>query len=287
MAAQLLEGKPVAEAVLGDLGERIGKLSAAGKSVGLGTILVGDDPASAGYVRMKHEACARLGIESFHREVPASASQADLLAAVDEFNGDHGVDAFLVQNPVPSGFDFNEAMLRMDPAKDVDGLHPVNLGRLVLQAEGPVPCTPAGILAMLSHYGIAVAGREVVVVGRGPTLGRPLSLMLTLKRADANAAVTVVHTGVADIGAFTRRADVVVAAVGVPGFVTADMVKPGAVVISGGITYEGRKVLADVDERVGEVASWITPRIGGVGPMTIAMLLKNCVEAAERAGTPA
>jgi methylenetetrahydrofolate dehydrogenase (NADP+)/methenyltetrahydrofolate cyclohydrolase len=150
-----------------------------------------------------------------------------------------------------------------------------------------VPCTPAGILALLSHYGITVAGREVVVVGRGPTLGRPLSLMLTLKRADANAAVTVVHTGVADIGAFTRRADVVVAAVGVPGFVTADMVKPGAVVISGGITYEGRKVLADVDERVGEVASWITPRIGGVGPITIAMLLKNCVEAAERAGTPA
>jgi methylenetetrahydrofolate dehydrogenase (NADP+)/methenyltetrahydrofolate cyclohydrolase len=287
MAAQLLEGKPVAEAVLGDLGERIGKLSAAGKSVGLGTILVGDDPASAGYVRMKHEACARLGIESFHHQVSASASQADLLAAVDEFNRDPGVDAFLVQNPVPSGFDFNEAMLRMDPAKDVDGLHPVNLGRLVLQAEGPVPCTPAGILALLSHYGITVAGREVVVVGRGPTLGRPLSLMLTLKRADANAAVTVVHTGVADIGAFTRRADVVVAAVGVPGFVTADMVKPGAVVISGGITYEGRKVLADVDERVGEVASWITPRIGGVGPITIAMLLKNCVEAAERAGTPA
>jgi methylenetetrahydrofolate dehydrogenase (NADP+)/methenyltetrahydrofolate cyclohydrolase len=287
MAAQLLEGKPVAEAVLGDLGERIGKLSAAGKSVGLGTILVGDDPASAGYVRMKHEACARLGIESFHHQVPASASQADLLAAVDDFNRDPGVDAFLVQNPVPSGFDFNEAMLRMDPAKDVDGLHPVNLGRLVLQAEGPVPCTPAGILALLSHYGITVAGREVVVVGRGPTLGRPLSLMLTLKRADANAAVTVVHTGVADIGAFTRRADVVVAAVGVPGFVTADMVKPGAVVISGGITYEGRKVLADVDERVGEVASWITPRIGGVGPITIAMLLKNCVEAAERAGTPA
>ena len=287
MAAQLLEGKPVAEAVLGDLGERIGKLSAAGKSVGLGTILVGDDPASAGYVRMKHEACARLGIESFHLEVPASAIQADLLAAVDDFNGDQGVDAFLVQNPVPSGFDFNEAMLRMDPAKDVDGLHPVNLGRLVLQAEGPVPCTPAGILALLSHYGITVAGREVVVVGRGPTLGRPLSLMLTLKRADANAAVTVVHTGVADIGAFTRRADVVVAAVGVPGFVTPDMVKPGAVVISGGITYEGRKVLADVDERVGEVASWITPRIGGVGPITIAMLLKNCVEAAERAGTPA
>jgi methylenetetrahydrofolate dehydrogenase (NADP+)/methenyltetrahydrofolate cyclohydrolase len=287
MAAQLLEGKPVAEAVLGDLGERIGKLSAAGKSVGLGTILVGDDPASAGYVRMKHEACARLGIESFHHQVPASASQADLLAAVDDFNRDPGVDAFLVQNPVPSGFDFNEAMLRMDPAKDVDGLHPVNLGRLVLQAEGPVPCTPAGILALLSHYGITVAGREVVVVGRGPTLGRPLSLMLTLKRADANAAVTVVHTGVADIGAFTRRADVVVAAVGVPGFVTPDMVKPGAVVISGGITYEGRKVLADVDERVGEVASWITPRIGGVGPITIAMLLKNCVEAAERAGTPA
>jgi methylenetetrahydrofolate dehydrogenase (NADP+)/methenyltetrahydrofolate cyclohydrolase len=170
----------------------------------------------------------------------------------------------------------------MAAAKDADGLHPVNLGKLVLQEKGPVPCTPAGIQAMLLHYGISISGREVVIVGRGPTLGRPLALLLTLKQPGANAAVTVVHTGVPDIGAMTRRADVVVAAVGVASFVKPEMIRPGAVVVSGGISWQGKKLLADVDEACAEVASWITPRLGGVGPTTVAMLMRNTVEAAER-----
>jgi len=282
MAAQLLAGGPVAEQVLADVRERVEKLAADGKTVGLGTILATDDPASAGYVRMKHEMCETLGIASFHQDVPASATQADLLDAVARFNDDPKVDAFLIQNPVHGGLDFNSAMIAMDPEKDVDGLHPVNLGKLVLQAPGPRPCTPAGIQAILVHYGIDIAGKEVVVVGRGPTLGRPLALLLTLKQAGANAAVTVVHTGVPNIADFTRRAEVVVVAVGVPGFLTPEMISPGAVVIAGGLTYEGKRIITDVDEACGEVASWITPRVGGVGPTTIAMLMRNVVEAAER-----
>ena len=282
MGAKLLEGGPVAEAVLADVAERVERLAAEGVTPGLGTILVGDDEASAGYVRKKHETCADLGIASFDERVPAGGSQADLLGAVRRLNEDPAVDGYLVQHPVPDHFDFGEALEAVDPAKDADGLHPVNLGKLVLQEEGPVPCTPAGIQAMFVHYGIDIAGKEVAIVGRGPTLGRPLSLLLTLKQPGANAAVTVVHTGVDDIGAFTRRAEIVVAAVGVPGFLTPDMVTPGSIVVSGGITWEGRKLLADVDEAVGEVASWITPRLGGVGPTTVAMLLRNTVEAAER-----
>ncbi|HZQ26569.1 MAG TPA: tetrahydrofolate dehydrogenase/cyclohydrolase catalytic domain-containing protein [Acidimicrobiales bacterium] len=282
MPAQLLAGGPVAEAVLLDVSERVAKLNAAGKTVGLGTILVGDDGASAGYVRKKHETCEAVGIISKGIEIPADRTQADLLTAVQQFNADPEIDGYLVQHPVPAGFDFNAALLAMDPAKDADGLHPVNLGKLVLQEDGPVPCTPAGIQAMFVHYGIDVAGKDVVVVGRGPTLGRPLSLLLTLKRPGANAAVTVVHTGVPNLADYTRRADIVIAAVGVPGFITPGMVRPGAVVVSGGITWEGRKLLPDVDESVGEVASWITPRIGGVGPTTVALLLRNTVEAAER-----
>jgi methylenetetrahydrofolate dehydrogenase (NADP+)/methenyltetrahydrofolate cyclohydrolase len=284
MSAKLLEGKPVADAVLAEVAQRTAVLAGRGIKPGLGTILVGDDGASAGYVRKKHETCAQVGIASFHREIPAQASQDDLLAVVDEFNQNPEVDAYIIQHPVPKGFDFNQALLRMDPAKDADGLHPINLGKLVLQEEGPVPCTPAGIQAMLLHYDIPVKGKEVVIVGRGPTLGRPLALLLTLKQAGANAVVTVVHTGVADIGHFTRRADIVVAAVGVPGFVTPDMVRPGSVVISGGLSWEGRRLLADVDEAVAEVAGWVTPRLGGVGPTTVAMLMRNTVQAAEHRG---
>ena len=280
MTAQLLAGQPVAEAVLGEVAERVEELQAAGVRPGLGTILVGDDAASAGYVRKKHETCEQVGIASFNAEIPAEAGQAELLAAVDRFNADPEVDAYIIQHPVPAGFDFNEALARMDPRKDADGLHPANLGKLVLQERGPVPCTPAGIQAMLVHYGIDIGGREVVVLGRGPTLGRPLSLLLTLKQPGANAVVTVVHTGARDVTPFTRRADVVVAALGVPRFVVPPMIKPGAVVVSGGISWEGRKLLPDVDESVGEVASWITPRLGGVGPTTVAMLLRNTVLAA-------
>ena len=221
-------------------------------------------------------------MKSHHIEVNENESQADLLAAVQSFNDHPEVDAYIIQWPVPDGFDFNEALAVMDPSKDADGLHPTNLGKLVLQEPGPLPCTPAGIQAMLIHYGIDIAGKEVVVIGRGPTLGRPLALLLTRKMEGANAAVTVVHTGVDDIGAYTRRAELVVAAAGVPNFVKPEMINPGAVVVSGGISWKGKKLLADVDESVGEVAGWITPRIGGVGPTTVAMLLKNTVEAAEK-----
>jgi methylenetetrahydrofolate dehydrogenase (NADP+) / methenyltetrahydrofolate cyclohydrolase len=283
MTAKLLEGAPVAEAVLADVAKRVEALRDQGKSVGLGTILVGDDPASAGYVRKKHETCAQVGMASHHIDVPGDGGQDDLLAAVDRFNADPAVDAYLIQHPVPPQFDFNAALGAMDPRKDGDGLHPVSLGKLVLQEDGPVPATPAGIQAMLVHYGIDVAGRNVVIVGRGPTLGRPLSLLLTLKRPGANAAVTVVHTGVPNMADYTRAADIVVAAVGSPSIVTPDMVRPGAIVVSGGVSWEGRRLLPDVDEAVGEVASWITPRLGGVGPTTVALLLRNTVEAAERA----
>jgi len=282
MTAQLLAGGPVAEAVKADVAKRVEALSRRGVAVGLGTILVGDDPASAGYVRKKHEACAEVGIASHHIEVPGDGAQDDLLAAVERFNADPAVDGYLIQYPVPAQFDFNAALLAMDPAKDADGLHPVSLGKLVLQEDGPVPATPAGIREMFVHYGIDIAGKHVVIVGRGPTLGRPLALLLTLKRPGGNAAVTVVHTAVPDMAAYTREADVVISAVGSPSIVTPDMVRPGAVVVSGGVSWEGRRLLPDVDEAVGEVAGWITPRLGGVGPTTVAMLLRNTVEIAER-----
>jgi len=282
MTAQLLAGGPVAEAVLDDVRSRVEALAAKGVTPGLGTILVGDDGASTGYVRKKHETCESVGFTSQHISVPGDASPAALDEAVATFNEDPAVDGYIIQHPVPSGFDFNAALFAMDPDKDADGLHPTNLGKLVLQEEGPVPCTPAGIQAIFVHYGIEVSGKHIVVIGRGPTLGRPLALLLTTKAPGANAAVTVVHSAVPDLADHTREADIVVAAVGIPGFVTPDMVKPGAVVVSGGLSWEGKKLLADVDESVGEVASWITPRLGGVGPTTVAMLLRNTVEAAER-----
>ena len=282
MSAVIMAGAPVIEAGLAEVAEAVAKLATEGVRPGLGTIIVGDDPASAGYIRKKHEACESVGMASFHQQVPADASQDDLLAAVGRFNDDPAVDAFIVQNPVPAGFDFNAAMEAVDPATDADGLHPHNLGLLALGADGPLPCTPAGIQAILAHYGVEVEGRHVVIVGRGPTLGRPLSMLLALKRPGSNAAVTVVHTGVADIGAYTRQADIVVGAAGVPGIIGPDMVRPGAAVVGGGMVYEGRRVLSDVDEAVADVAGWVTPRIGGVGPTTVAMLLRNTVDAALR-----
>jgi methylenetetrahydrofolate dehydrogenase (NADP+) / methenyltetrahydrofolate cyclohydrolase len=282
MSAVIMAGAPVVEAVLAEVAEAVAKLATEGVRPGLGTIIVGDDPASAGYIRKKHEACESVGMASFHQQVAADARQSDLLAAVERFNDDPAVDAFIVQNPVPREFDFNAAMEAVDPTKDADGLHPHNLGLLALGADGPLPCTPAGIQAILAHYGVEVEGRHVVIVGRGPTLGRPLSMLLALKRPGANAAVTVVHTGVADIGAYTRQADIVVGAAGVPGIIGPDMVRPGAAVVGGGMVYEGRRVLSDVDEAVAEVAGWVTPRIGGVGPTTVAMLLRNTVDAALR-----
>ncbi len=277
-----MPGAPVADAVYADVGARVAALAEIGTTVGLGTILVGNDPASAGYVAKKHEMCERYGLVSLHQQIPAEGSQGDLLAAVARFNADPAVDAFIVQNPVPAGFDFNQAMLAVDPTKDADGLHPVNLGLLALGADGPRPPTPLGIQAILAYYEVPVEGRDVVIVGRGPTLGRPLSLLLALKEPDANAAVTVVHTGVKDWAEYTRRADIVIGAAGVAGMITPDVIRPGAAVVGGGISWEGRRLLSDVDERCADVAGWITPRLGGVGVTTVALLLRNTVACAER-----
>ncbi len=283
MTARLLPGAPVADAVFADLAPRIERLVAQGHRPGLGTILVGSDSASSGYVGMKMERARSLGFTSPHLHLPDDATQADVVAAIRQMNDDPAVDAMLVQHPTPKQIDFEAALLEMDPAKDVDGLHPVNMGRLALGMPGPVPCTPAGIEALLAHHGIAVAGQEVCILGRGTTLGRPLALLLAQKRPTANAAVTVVHTGVPDWAEYTRRAAVVVAAVGVPGILRPEHIAPGATVVGGGVRYEGKRLLPDVDEACNEVAGAITPRVGGVGPTTVAMLFKNCVEAAERA----
>ena len=282
VTARLLPGAPVADAVLAELVPRIAALVDAGHRPGLGTILVGDDSASAGYIRVKQQRAAELGLTSPHKHLPPEATQAELIAAIRELNDDPAVDAMLVQHPTPPQIDFEAALLEMDPDKDVDGLHPVNMGRLALGMPGPVPCTPAGIEALLAYHEIPVAGREVCILGRGTTLGRPLALLLTQKRPTANAAVTVVHTGVPDWGDYTRRAEIVIAAAGVPGILQPDHVRPGATVIGGGVRYEGKRLLPDVDESVAEVAGAITPRVGGVGPTTVAMLFRNCIEAAER-----
>jgi methylenetetrahydrofolate dehydrogenase (NADP+)/methenyltetrahydrofolate cyclohydrolase len=282
VSARLLPGAPVAEAVLADLRPRIARLVEAGHTPGLGTILVGGDSASGGYVNMKMAKAAELGMTSPHLHLSDDATQDDVVRAIRQMNDDPAVDAMLVQHPTPKQIDFESALLEMDPDKDVDGLHPVNMGRLALGMPGPVPCTPAGIEALLAHHGIQVAGQEVCVLGRGTTLGRPLSLLLTQKRPTANAAVTVVHTGVPDWERYTRRAAIVVAAVGVPGILQPEHISPGATVVGGGVRYEGKKLLPDVDEACNEVAGAITPRVGGVGPTTVAMLFRNCVEAAER-----
>lgn len=282
MTAQVLDGEAVADGIKAELAVRVERLAAAGVTPGLGTVLVGDDGPSANYVAMKHRDCEALGIASYHAHLPADATQDDVLEVVTRFNADPAVDAYLMQYPFPGHLDFEAALLAVDPAKDVDGLHPVNLGRLVQGVEGPLPCTPAGIQALLVHHGVPIAGRHVVIVGRGLTIGRPLANLLTLKRPHANAAVTVVHTGVADLGAYTRQADILVAAAGAPGLITADMVKPGAAVVAAGVSFEGRRLVSDVADEVADVAGWLSPRIGGVGPMTRAMLLVNTVEAAER-----
>ncbi|HWJ61405.1 MAG TPA: tetrahydrofolate dehydrogenase/cyclohydrolase catalytic domain-containing protein [Acidimicrobiales bacterium] len=285
MTARMMPGGPVAEAVFADLAPRIEALVAAGHTPGLGTILVGGDSASAGYIRMKMEKAESLGFTSPHIHLGDDATQADVLAAVREMNDADDVDAVLIQHPTPPQIDFDAALLALDPAKDVDGLHPVNMGRLALGMPGPVPCTPAGIEALLAHYEVPVAGQEVCILGRGTTLGRPLALLLSQKRPTANAAVTVVHTGVDNWADYTRRAGIVIAAAGVPGILQPEHISPGAVVVGGGVRYEGKRLLPDVDERCEEVAGAITPRVGGVGPTTIALLFRNAVEAAEaRAG---
>ena len=282
MTAQVLDGELVAAGIKADLAGRVQALIERGITPGLGTVLVGDDGPSANYVSMKHRDCEALGITSHHAHLPSDATQQDVLDVIARFNADSAVDAYLMQYPFPKHLDFEGALLEVDPAKDVDGLHPVNLGHLVQGVDGPLPCTPAGIQELLAHYGVQIEGRHVVIVGRGLTIGRPLANLLTLKRPNANAAVTVVHTGVADLGAYTREADIIIAAAGSPGLITSDMVKPGAAVVAAGVSFEGKKLVSDVADEVAEVAGWLSPRIGGVGPMTRAMLLVNTVEAAER-----
>jgi methylenetetrahydrofolate dehydrogenase (NADP+)/methenyltetrahydrofolate cyclohydrolase len=282
MSALLLDGNRVAGQIKMELGDRIARLASMGRSVGLGTVLVGDDGPSAMYVAMKQDECREIGMTSIGEHLPATASQAEIEAVIDRFNADANVDAFLVQLPLPDGINDEQVLLRVDSAKDVDGLHPTNLGRLVMGAAGPLPCTPAGIVELLRFYRVPVEGKHVVIIGRGLTIGRPLALLFAMRRPGCNAAVTVVHTGVEDIATLTRSADVIVACAGVPGLVTPDMVKPGAAVVGAGTTFVGKKLVSDLADGVADVAGWITPRLGGVGPMTRAMLLTNAVLAAEK-----
>ena len=277
MTATLLDGQALADTVKQQVAQQVERLTV---TPGLGTILVGDDPASHSYVGAKIRDCEEVGIASIHEHLPADITQQDLENVIRRFNEDPQVHAYIVQLPLPSQLDEEAALLAIDPDKDADGLHPVNLGRLVMGVEGPLPCTPRGIQMMLETYEIPVEGQHVCVIGRGLTIGRPMALLMALKRTTANAAVTVVHTGVPDLAAYTRQADIVIAAAGVPNLVTPDMIKPGAAVIGGGLTREGKRILSDVDESVAEVAGWVTPRLGGVGPMTRAMLLQNTVDAA-------
>ncbi|WP_018347879.1 bifunctional methylenetetrahydrofolate dehydrogenase/methenyltetrahydrofolate cyclohydrolase [Longispora albida] len=285
MTAKTLDGKATAAAIKEELRQRVAKLAERGIVPGLGTILVGDDPGSHAYVAGKHRDCAEVGIASIARELPADASQEQVAAVVAELNADPACHGYIVQLPLPSQVDTQAILELIDPGKDADGLHPVNLGRLVLGFEAPLPCTPRGIVELLTRYGIGLRGAEVTVVGRGTTVGRPLGLLLT--RRSENATVTLCHTGTRDLAAHTRAADIVIVAAGVPGLLTADMVRPGAVVVDVGITRvvgeDGKgRYTGDVAPEVSEVAGWLAPMPGGIGPMTRAMLLANVVETAER-----
>ena len=283
MTAIKLDGEMLSAEIRDGLRERIGALAEKGKTPGLGTLLVGDDGPSANYVAMKHRDSEELGMGSREVHLPADATQDEVDAVVDDFNADPAVDAYIMQYPFPGDLDYETALLRVLPEKDADGLHPVNLGRLVQGVEAPLACTPRGIQLMLERYDIPIAGQHVVIIGRGLTIGRPLANLLSLKRPNANAAVTVVHTGAGDISRYTRHADILIAAAGAPRMVKADMVKPGAAVVAAGVSFADGKLVSDVDDDVSEVAGWLSPRIGGVGPMTRTMLMANTVAAAERA----
>jgi methylenetetrahydrofolate dehydrogenase (NADP+)/methenyltetrahydrofolate cyclohydrolase len=281
VTATILDGKATAAAVKADLKTRVAALAERGVRPGLGTVLVGSDPGSLAYVAGKHRDCAEVGIASIRRDLPASASAAEINAAVDELNADPECTGYIVQLPLPKGIDANAVLERVDPAKDADGLHPTNLGRLVLGAPAPLPCTPRGIVELLRHYDVKIEGAEVVVIGRGVTVGRPLGLLLT--RRSENATVTLCHTGTRDLAVHLRNADIIVAAAGSAGIVQAADVKPGAAVLDVGITRVEGKLVGDVAPGVADVAAYLAPMPGGVGPMTRAMLLSNVVEAAERA----
>jgi methylenetetrahydrofolate dehydrogenase (NADP+)/methenyltetrahydrofolate cyclohydrolase len=280
MTAVILDGKKTAAEVKAELRERVDVLRAKGMLPGLGTVLVGDDPGSHAYVGGKHKDCAEVGIESIRIDLPADTSQEELDDQIHRLNGDPAVTGYIVQLPLPKHLDANRVLTLMDPDKDADGLHPTNLGRLVLGESAPLPCTPRGIVALLRRYGVEINGAEVVVLGRGVTVGRPLGLLLT--RKSENATVTLCHTGTRDMARHIRGADIIVAAAGVPHLVTADLVKPGAAVLDVGITRTDAGLVGDVAPDVMEVAAFVAPMPGGVGPMTRAMLIANVVEAAER-----
>ena len=283
MAAIILDGTATLAAIKAELTVRVAALAERGVRPGLGTVLVGDNPASTWYVNAKHKDCAQVGIASIRRDLPATASQAEVEAVVAELNADPGCTGFLVQQP--TGLDEFAILSAVDPAKDVDGLHPTNLGWLVLGKDAPLPCTPTGIIELLRRYEVPIAGAKVVVVGRGITVGRPLALMLT--RRSENATVTICHTGTRNLGAEVAEADIVIAAAGSPHLITADMVKPGVAVLDAGVSRVEGKIAGDVHPGVAEVAGWISPNPGGIGPMTRAMLLTNVVDAAERAARTA
>jgi methylenetetrahydrofolate dehydrogenase (NADP+) / methenyltetrahydrofolate cyclohydrolase len=279
VTAQTLDGAATLRTIKAELTERVAKLREQGVVPGLGTVLVGEDPASQWYVGAKHKDCAEIGIESIRVDLPATSSQAEVEAVIDALNADAACTGFLIQQP--TGLDEFALLSRVDPDKDVDGLHPVSLGRLVLNERGSLPCTPVGVIELLRRHGVEIAGAEVVVVGRGLTVGRPLGLLLT--RRSENATVTLCHTGTRDLAAHTRNADIVVAAAGVPGIITGAMVKPGAAVLDVGVSRVDGKLAGDVADDVWDVAGWVSPNPGGVGPMTRAMLLSNIVSMAEQA----
>ncbi|MFC0446708.1 bifunctional methylenetetrahydrofolate dehydrogenase/methenyltetrahydrofolate cyclohydrolase [Rhodococcus jostii] len=280
MTATILDGKATRDEIFEDLKVRVSALKDKGITPGLGTVLVGDDPGSAAYVRGKHNDCAKVGITSIRRDLPGDITQEKLDATIDELNANPDCTGYIVQLPLPMQLDENAALERIDPDKDADGLHPVNLGRLVLGKEAPLPCTPRGILHLLRRYEVPIEGAHVVVVGRGVTVGRPIGLLFT--RRSENATVTLCHTRTRDLGAEVRRADIVIAAAGVPGLVTADMVKPGAAVLDVGVSRTEDGLRGDVAADVAEVAGFLSPNPGGVGPLTRAFLLTNVVERAER-----
>ncbi|CAN5536574.1 bifunctional methylenetetrahydrofolate dehydrogenase/methenyltetrahydrofolate cyclohydrolase [soil metagenome] len=279
VGATVLDGKATRDEIFVDLKERVAALTAQGQTPGLGTILVGDDPGSQAYVRGKHADCAKVGINSLRRDLPADISQATLDATIDELNTNPECTGYIVQLPLPKHLDENSALERVDPDKDADGLHPTNLGRLVLGKTAPLPCTPRGIVHLLRRYDVPIAGAHVVVIGRGVTVGRPLGLLLT--RRSENATVTLCHTGTRDLAELTRQADIIVAAVGVPHMVTADMVKPGAAVVDVGVSRVDGKLTGDVHPGVWDIAGHVSPNPGGVGPLTRAFLLTNVVERVE------
>jgi methylenetetrahydrofolate dehydrogenase (NADP+)/methenyltetrahydrofolate cyclohydrolase len=281
VTAQILDGKATAAAIKSELKARVGVLREHGIVPGLGTVLVGDDPGSRWYVNGKHKDCAEVGIESIRVDLPADTPQAEVEAAIAQLNADPACTGYIVQLPLPKHMDENAVLGQIDPAKDADGLHPTNLGWLVLGRAAPLPCTPAGIVELLRRHDVEIAGAEVCVVGRGVTVGRPLGLLLT--RRSENATVTLCHTGTRDLAAHTRNADIVVAAAGVPGIIRGDMVKPGAAVLDVGVSRVDGKLAGDVASDVYDVAGWVSPNPGGVGPMTRAMLVANVVLAAEQA----